>query len=351
MSKTNITNTIDLFTVVRDAYKSKYKQHLIQYKERLKDIETNYKSNSPFYKQEKQRAKEEFELAVEKERKEAKEFIGEAVEQLRQDEVFHVRQIDVETMQKLNAISDMPLSAEELSVLQKRFAPHGEYWATRKLAVLAEKNGLKPSQFENSASLHTKLDILSQLEGQLDKLLSDYNGEQHYRTEVLLCDSVLQRAERTYCNGWQNADMEDEAVARRAFVQLKGLTPIEQGIALQNLFNNTTKELKNAIFFEMANHEGIVETAAIRWAGLEAEFEAYKSGQYKDYEIARKAIDKVRIAEGKVAVEKIAEPLKENPYFMDMLNRESDSNMNVGAYLREVDVESSKTNGEVQVAE
>lgn len=100
----------------------------------------------------------------------------------------------------------------------------------------------------------------------------------------------------------------------------------------------------------MANHEGTVETVAIRWAGLEAEFEAYKSGQHKNYENARKAIDEIRIAEDKADVEKIAEPLKENRYFMDMMSRESNSNMIVNTYLREVGAESSKTNGEVQPA-
>ena len=262
-----------------------------------------------------------------------KNFVNEAVEDLRQDEIFKVRQIDSEVMNKLNAVKDLPLSAEELSILRSRFAKNGEYWPTRFLAVMAEKNGLRPSQFENSASLHTKFDILGQLETQLDNLLSGYNGDFHYRTEVLLCDSALQRAERTYLNGWANADLEDEQVARRAFSKLKHLSVIEQGIALQNLMNNTTPELKRAFFFEMAQREGDIEAAAMQWAGIDKEFEAYKKGESKNYSEARKGIDKTRAAKDKKEIAEIADTLQGNAYYMDMLKRESENNPMVADYL------------------
>lgn len=216
---------------------------------------------------------------------------------------------------------------------------------------MAEKNGLRPSQFENSASLHTKFDILGQLETQLDNLLSGYNGDFHYRTEVLLCDSALQRAERTYLNGWANADLEDEQVARRAFSRLKHLSVIEQAIAMQNLMNNTTPELKRAFFFEMAQCEGDIEAAAMQWAGIDKEFEAYKKGESKDYSEARKWIDKTRAAKDKKEIAEIADTLQENAYYIDMLKRESENNPMIASYLNQeelgaVNVENIETKTE-----
>ncbi len=356
MSKKTISNVIDIMAVARDSYKGRYKEHLNRYNEQMKTIKDNYKPGTPFFNEEKKKAKEEFEAAVNKERVAVKNFVNEAVEDLRQDEIFKVRQIDSEVMNKLNAVKDLPLSAEELSILRSRFAKNGEYWPTRFLAVMAEKNGLRPSQFENSASLHTKFDILGQLETQLDNLLSGYNGDFHYRTEVLLCDSALQRAERTFLNGWENAEMEDEQVARRAFSRLKNLSIIEQGIALQNLMSNTTPELKKAFFYEMARNEGSVEVAAMRWAGIETEFEAYKNGDYKDYSEARKWLDKTRVAKSETEVAEISDALKDNSYYMNMLKRESESNPMIADYLNKealyaVNVENSKTSKEIQVTE
>lgn len=330
--KTSISNTIDLIAIAKDTYKNKYKEHQKQYEERVKNIKENLKPNSKFYKEESEKAKKEFEVAIEKERTETKDFISGVVEQLRQDEYYNVRQIDSDIMTKLNSIADLPLSGEEISILRSRFAPKGEYWPTRILSVIAEKNGLSPSQFENSSSLRTRIDVLSQIERQADKLLKEYDGSFRHETEILLCDSVLRRAERVYCNGWANDSMEDEQVARRAFARLKDLSIIQQGIALQNIVNNTTQETKKAIFFEIANNGGVDESA-LRWAGCYDEFVSYKNGQHKDYTEARKGIDKTRCAENRFEVAKIADPLKDNVYYMDMLKKESESNLAVDAYL------------------
>ena len=121
MSKKTISNVIDIMAVARDSYKGRYKEHLNRYNEQMKTIKDNYKPGTPFFNEEKKKAKEEFEAAVNKERVAVKNFVNEAVEDLRQDEIFKVRQIDSEVMNKLNAVKDLPLSAEELSILRSRF--------------------------------------------------------------------------------------------------------------------------------------------------------------------------------------------------------------------------------------
>lgn len=331
----NISNVTDILTVARDSYKSNYDSFKKAYEVEVKQIKQDFKSGTPRYSEELEKARFAFDDNVERLRKEAKNFTTKQFEDLRESELAKVRRIDTDAMAKLSAVSNLPLSAAELSTLQDKYAPKGEYWATRMIADMAEKNGLKPSQFLQTATLDTKLNVLQQLEGQLDKLLAEYDGTVKYSTLVLLHDEILMRAERTYNNGFAFSDMEDSQVARRLFLQLKGKSIAEQGIALQNIMNNTTPEVKRALFFEMENHPETIETGALRWAGLADEFESYQKNEHKAYDTAKKAIDKVASATSKEEVEKIADGLGENTYFQKMLSEAMESNIHVSEYLLE----------------
>lgn len=337
MSKTNISTLIDILTVARNEYKRNYGQVKKTYDKEIKEIQRDFKPNTPRYIEEMQKAKQRFESQVEEQRKTVKEFTLHNIDDMVDDEVAVVRRIDTVAMEKLSAVANLPLTATEISILQERFAPNGEYWATRMIGDLAEKNGLKPSQFLHSATLDTKLDVLKQLKQQLETFLTDYDGEPRYQTEVLLADAVLARAERIYTNGYMNTSMEDEQIARRAFVQLKGKSVAEQGIGLQNILNNTTEATKRALFFEIANNvSGInIDDGALRWAGYADEFEAYKKNEHSDYKEARKAFDKVITAGSKEEVESVAVRMGENKYFNNMLQDAKNTSKYVESYLHD----------------
>lgn len=321
-----------ILAVARDDYKNGYNEYKKEYEQRLKEIKENYKPNTELYNQEVQRAEVKFNTNVYAKKEEVKQFALRNIEELRESEYAKVRSIDTSAMEKLSAVAGLPLTANELGVLQARFAPNGEYWATRMIADMAEKNSIKPSLFQNSASLDTKLNVLSQLETQLNDLLEKYNGEHHYGTEVLLHDSVLLRAERVYTNGW-NTEMEDSQVARRAFLQLKGKSPVEQGIALSNIINNTTAETKIALFFEMANDNSFIDDGALKWAGIKEEFEAYKAGEHKDYSEARKAIEKTLAATSKEEVAATVGTMTENKYYQEMLKKAGKNHFPISEYM------------------
>lgn len=331
----NISNVTDILTVARDSYKTQYDAFKKAYETEVKQIKQDFKSGTPRYNEELESAKFAFDDNVGRLRKEAKDFTTEHFEELRESELAKVRRIDTDALNRLSAVANLPLSAAELSTLQAKFAPHNEYWATRMIADMAEKNGLKPSQFLQTATLDTKLNVLQQLEGQLDKLLAEYDGTVRYDTLVLLHDEILLRAERTFNNGLAFSDMEDSQVARRLFLQLKGKSIAEQSIGLLNIMNNTTTEVKRALFFEMENHPETIESSALRWAGLADEFESYQKNEHKAYDTARKAIDKVVTAASKEEIEKIADGLGENTYFQKMLSGASESNIHVSEYLLE----------------
>lgn len=331
--KTNITMITDILTVARDSYKNHYKAQKEKYEEDLKAIKRDFKPNTPRYLEEVQKAKEMFDNSVRLLQNEAKTFATKQIDELREEELAKVRLIDTTAMEKLSAVSSLPLSAAELSVLQNRFASGGSYWATKMIADMAEKNNLKPSQFLQSANLDTKLDILSQLEKQLDQLLDTYDASGTYHQEVLLCDPVLMRAERTYASGWALSSMEDSQVARRAFLQLKGKSIAEQAIGLQNIMNNATEETKRALFFEMANNAGVIEDAALNWAGIADEFESYQKKEHNDYTIARKSFEKTLTATSKEEVALIADDLTENTYYQKMLTETDGTNVFINDYL------------------
>lgn len=329
----NILFVTSTMGIARDEFKRKYLEHKAEYEKAIERIKANYKPNSELFEKETKKAKEKFDLAVDEERAKVREFVLPEVDDLRQMEYKVVEQIDTVSMGKISAIAGLPMTASELGVLQKRFAPNGEYWPTRMIADIAEKNGLSPSQFLESASLDTKLDVLSQLENQLNKLLENYNGEHRYQTEVLLCDSILMRAERIYTNGW-NVEMEDIQVARRAYLQMKGKSPAEQGIALSNIFGNTTPAIKRALFFEIAN-DGTIDEGALKWAGLQDEFNAYKEHEHSTYMQAREGMEKTLTAKSKDEVASVADGLKENEFYNEMLKAVSESNIYVNEYLGE----------------
>lgn len=333
----SIANVIDFLAVARDSYTSKYDAHKKVYEEEVKTIKQDFKLNTPRYNEEMSNAKKKFEANVQQTREEIKPFVTEQINDLREDELFKVRQINTVAMEKLSVISHLPLSAAELSVLQNCYAPNDEYWATKMIADLAEKNGLKPTQFLRTASLDTKLNVLQQLEEQLDKLMADYDGTVRYSTLVLLHDATLMRAERTYNNGFAFSDMEDSQIARRLFLQLKGKSIAEQSIGLQNIMNNATPEIKRALFYEMENNTGIIEDDALRWAGLADEFESYQKNEHKAYTEAKKGIEKVLSATSKEEIEQIAKEWDENTYFKKMLSNVRESNINVAKYFTKSD--------------
>lgn len=323
----------DILAVCRDDFKAKYAVLKKEYKATLETNKAQYMPGAPRALAD-QEAKDKFENDCAALRAEVKEFAKPYFDNLRESEYLKVSKIDVVTLERMKAVSQLPLSAAEIGILQQKFAPKGdEYWEMRMIAELAEKNGLNPMQYLNSAALDVKLDVLSQLETQLDGLLAEYDGEFKYGTEVLLNDSVLLRAENVYTNGWKNADMEDADVARRAYWQLKGKTPVEQGIGLMNLYRNATEGVKRALFYEIAQDDSIIDSGAIRFAGLSDEFELFKSGDYEQYSAARDSMKKVMVATKSEDVEEIAETMAENKFFNVMLKNAAKNNSHVQEYI------------------
>ena len=241
-----------------------------------------------------------------------------------------MQKVDVETLQKLNAVSNIPVTAEEISILQRKYDPTGNnYWVGRFLADLAERNGIPGIQINNGASIETKLDVLQQLEDQAKRMISEYDPDKHdYRIHALLADSVLMRAENVYTCGWQVGELEDEQVARRAFLQLKGQNTISQGIGLMNILRNANNSLKNALFYEISNG-GKFSESALEWAGCLDEYNAFLDNHVTDYRNAKQAMQKLRTTEDEKEFSNVVKDMYKNDYFRDMFSREKSENITI----------------------
>ena len=339
MSKTNITKITDSITVARDAYRSKYTELSEKHNNDLKFLKDNYVNNSQQYKVQKELIQRNFKDDVEKARTDAVEFVLTQINELREQEVTRVGKIDADIMQKISSIADIPITAEELGILKEKYNSDNEnYWASRLLANIAEKNGIPASQIYNSASISVKLDILGQLEQRTMDFLNKYDGSPSYDINALISDNVLMRSERIYCNGYENAPLEDEQTARRAFVMLKDQNPVSQGIGIRNILNNASDTIKNAFFYQLSNSSDISEYA-LKWSGYEDEYKAFINGTINSYREAIIALETARNVSNKDDFDSIVGTMTDNPYFNDMLQRESKVNSVISSFTEESEPE------------
>ena len=326
----DITRIIDELTVLRDTFKSKREEISRQYKESQKYLKENFIANSVQYQAEEQRIKQEYQERINEARANATNFLITELDKLREVEISRVQKVDIETLQKINAVSNIPVTAEEISILQRKYDPTGNnYWVGRFLADLAERNGIPGIQINNGASIETKLDVLQQLEDQAKRMISEYDPDKHdYRIHALLADSVLMRAENVYTGGWKMGELEDEQVARRAFLQLKGQNTISQGIGLMNILRNANNSLKNALFYEISNG-GKFSESALEWAGCLDEYNAFLDNHATDYRNAKQAMQKLRTTEDEKEFSNVVKDMYKNDYFRDMFSREKSENITI----------------------
>jgi len=332
----DISTIRDFLAVSRDNYTAKYRSFKAVYDAEIKRIQHEVQPNTDRFVNESNTAREAFESSVQALRNEVKQFVSENIAELREAEFAKVRKVDSTAIEQLKAVAELPLSASELDILRQKYAPQDEYWTSRMLATMAEKNGINPSNYMKSAMVDTKLEVLAELEEQLDRMLADYDGEPTYKNLSMLHDTVLDKAERIYLNGWQNASLSDMETAQRAFMKMRSKSPAEQGIALMNIFKNSTKEVKNAIFYEIAKDEAdSIDAGALKFAGVHEEFEDFKKKEFAEYTSAREGFHNAMLADSVEKVADITSELSDNKYYSKMLADTAERNKYVDAYLNE----------------
>lgn len=329
--KTNISCLIDDLTVLRDSFRSKYDTRKKELDKEIQQLKNDFRPGKRL-DAEIQSAKEKFEKDIDSIRKEASDFIKPDIESMKTYEMARVRVVDTSVMEKLQSLSNIPISGRELAILKERFAPNNEFWPSKMISYIAEKNCLNPEDFIQTTSLDTKISVLEDLEKQTEQLINLYDGEVTYTNLALLADSALIKAENTYLNGFENANLKNAQLARRVMAMIRHKSPAEQGIALMNAVSNADPHFKTELFYEMEK-QNTVPVEARRFARIENEYQAFINGELSAYKQAKKAIKEAVEAENIEDVKSVAETMIDNAHFAKMLEESQTENLYIGEYL------------------
>lgn len=247
----------------------------------------------------------------------------EVLNELREQEKAEVQGINRDTIEKINAIKDVPMTEDEFVALMDDVRVTSNYWAKRALMNIAEKNNIDSVKTGIGADYALKLNVLSQLESQMAEIVEKYPCEGTYsvdRPKVLyanLADNVCKRAIELYGG---TADLRTEtAKAQKAILFIKAQqSDMNRALAISNAFRNSkTKENRDAMLYALATDSDF-SPLSLQMSGIYDEIVEFKSGKAAEYASACKAMDRVRKATEKESVEMVKAEQGSNAYFAEM---------------------------------
>lgn len=321
-------------------------------KKELETLKDGYIKGSKPYEEKKQQIELDYDVAVVKARKEAAERAGEAIEDVREWEVSRVGRIDEVSIAKINAIKDIPLTANELKVILDK---HGisNYWVQRSIAAIAEQNGIPQTDLNIDSSLDTKLSVLNQLNSQLEKMLEHftldgklglYDKEASNARWLYLNDDILGNAIDIYNNGLREVSEMDAAT--QAFYKIKATTgQMQKGVMIANAMRNLKREDAKNIFLYRLSMEDDISSSAYEVAGIADIMGEWKAGKNDRYIRAGKMMDKLKT---ETDTEKIKDTLRnymarvdngteqENEFLSKALAKTHKRNSSIGKALSEM---------------
>ena len=265
---TSMVELKNALMVTRDTYKSKYKQAKQEKNARIKDAKQKFINRQ--LDEELQKINADFDDSVSKLREEATNYALPLFQDLKKQETSKVAKFDLDRVNKLLAISGLPISTREAVLLANEYG--GKDYVSDKVLLNILENNHIPSYTESFAHLNknidNKLEIIEDLETQFCDLLN-YADDENYRHEILLSDDRLESALRDFNNG---VVVENEDAMQTAINELKeigaGESSIEQAFRVRNLYNGSSAETKQAIQSLLSEHKYLnpltFETTAIQ---------------------------------------------------------------------------------------
>lgn len=316
----------DFLIVGRDSYKQKYKDAKVRKESAIEILQRDFRPGTQRFKEEKQSIEQRFMEEVQAAKKEAHDFLDDKFLDLQSYEMSRVETLgNLEELQKLNAIADLPMSSMEVRLLAQKYGGKNYYY-DKILNQIAEKNGIPSRGIETLGlrpNVDVKMHVLEQLRQQFNDLLDNYKGDMNYKTEVLLADSVVYRAEKLFTNGYNEGNMDDEAVARRAFTNiLQQKNDMERGLTLREVMKNANDSIQREILYKCAN-SNIIGEFALEIAGVTEAVEAYRGGLGVEYEKAKKILQDVKDCKDDIDLIKVViRENKDNEMFLKLCESE-----------------------------
>lgn len=309
----NIHDLTNLLRAIRVDYQHTYKQALETKKQELATLQRDYVRNSPTYTAKEKEIEYNFDMAVVKARARAADQASEEIEDLRQWELARVGWIDEAALNKINALWNVPLTTTEL---QEILAKNGRsnYLVQKAAGALAEQNGIPVTELSLDASIDTKLSILSGLEEQLDKMLTNYDPDPYKKGRefmearfLFLNDDVLKNSVDIYTNGVK--ELSEMDAATRSYYKIRAMDgQMSKACAITNSLRNLKKQdAKNMLLYQLAK-DNTIRSEAYEVAGISDIMAEWKTGKAERYEKAVRMADKLKTIQD---VEEIESKLKD----------------------------------------
>lgn len=287
-------NVFDSLSVMRDNYKSKYETLTSAYQDQLKQIERNYKPSAPLYKQNKQKALDEYTKNIDSLKTECSNFMESEIEKVKSVINAEINVLPGDSINQLTRLSSIPLSTYEVKALADKFIG-SNYWINRIVGNLAERNNVKLDNLPPDAS--TQIEILEDIEERYNRFLDSWNGEKlsDYSARESLADSQLLRLEKRFTNNFVNENIGN---LKNVQIGLATVTrerdPWAQSRFLKNLYDNCSDIQKKYLLYETLNNDLIYSDAVIH-SGLDEELSDFRaSNDYLQIENSRIAVDTIR---------------------------------------------------------
>lgn len=322
---------VNLLKAIKIDYTTSYAAAMVDRDTALKNVERDFKTDSPLYKSNIEEIKAKFDKTIADLRISAMESAVGFITELREDEIYKAERIDTATLEKISVLKDIPLTKSEILVLKDKFGVK-DYYSGRMLGIIAEKNGISLDEVGVEANLEVKLGVLNALENQVDLLVRNWNPEAktdregHIMAIATLGDATLDNLVSRYTN--DSSSISEKSTAENAYRRiLAAESQGEKAILISNALRNAKGETKNLLLYRLATDNGSnISEYAISLSGNADVIAEWKNGKAENYASAVKLIEDISpVRDVSLVIQRIAEH-SENPFVGDMLKNAAKNN-------------------------
>lgn len=315
-----------------EEYKKRYDEIQRTKERELKEANDNYKPGSKMLIERTEQIKNACDSALTRLKVEVADRALRDIEALREQELFRVQSINEPLLAKIQAISNIPMTALELKAIGAKYGVKGDYWANRALSDAAESNGIDPAEIGIESTFDTKMTVLDNLTEHLNNVIKYYGENNPLVPEeeklkvnyVYFSDNVMERTKLIY-DGKLNASSDSQKADKAYFTVMTQQTDIQKGIAISNVLRNAKGEVRNMLLCRLAEDNTISNMAA-EFSGHYDEIASFKNGKAAEYREAERAMQNIRKVKDKTVIEQTAAGMEDNTFFGDMFAKEQKQN-------------------------
>lgn len=253
--------------------------------DRVQYVKDTYKDNTPEQRGEIEKAKQKAESDISRARVGVAKEVIEKAEKIKEAELVEMTFIDTKRLDKIRAISDLPLTTAEIKVLNDNLGL-GDYWCSRAIGELAEKNAVSLAEVGIVPSYDVKMDILNQCLNNFNRFIVNYepnlNGKmksvEQMELEAGVSADVLNRAYEMYAGEYARETVAD--IVSKSLMHLSTRkTDFEKGLIIGNVLSNVkdNQDAKNKLLCEIALDNSISDLA-IEMSGYGDAIRTFKNG-------------------------------------------------------------------------